>query len=131
MEESTLPELSNHLLKQTKRLNIHLQNIWQKCELAKCSQNSLCLEETGRAGRSYLCEVMGSYKGKMKQCVELLIITLPYCTVITALHFGTVSILITIGTGLGQIFAMGPGQRSSVVKTRLPKHTFRKETIYI
>src|SRR4029434_3425084 len=41
MEESTLPKLSNHLLKQTKRLNIHLQNIWQKCELAKCSQNSL------------------------------------------------------------------------------------------
>ena len=41
MEESTLPKLSNHLLKQLKRLNIHLQNIWQKCELAKCSQNSL------------------------------------------------------------------------------------------
>ena len=26
-------------------------------------------------GASYLCEVMESYKGKMKQCVELLIIT--------------------------------------------------------
>src|SRR4029434_7556560 len=26
-------------------------------------------------GRPYLCEVMGSYKGKIKQCVELLIIT--------------------------------------------------------
>ena len=41
MEEPTLPQHSNHLLKQTKRLNIHLKNIWQKCELAKCSQNSL------------------------------------------------------------------------------------------
>src|SRR4029434_3776427 len=49
MEESTLPKLSNHLLKQIKRLNIHLQNIWQKCELAKCSQNSLCSAGTCEA----------------------------------------------------------------------------------
>ena len=49
MEESALPKLSNHLLKQTKRLNIHLQNIWQKCELAKCSQNSLCSAGTCEA----------------------------------------------------------------------------------
>src|SRR4029434_9215600 len=33
----------------------------------------------------------------------------------TTLHFGTVNILITTGTGLGQISAMGPGQRSSVM----------------
>src|SRR4029434_6289870 len=49
MEESTLPQHSNHLLKQLKRLNIHLQNIWQKCELAKCSQNSLCSARTCEA----------------------------------------------------------------------------------
>src|SRR4029434_8969111 len=49
----------------------------------------------------------------------------------TALHFGTVNILITTGTDLGQISAMGPGQRSSVMGTRLPKHTFHKETVYI
>src|SRR4029434_161032 len=49
MEESTLPKLSNYLLKQTERLNIHLQNLWQKCELAKCSQNSLCSAGTCKA----------------------------------------------------------------------------------
>src|SRR4029434_10009774 len=32
-----------------KRLNIHLQNIWQKCELAKYSQNSLCSAGTCEA----------------------------------------------------------------------------------
>src|SRR4029434_10346151 len=46
MEEPTLPHHSNHLLKQTKRLNIHLQDKWQICELAKCSQNSLCFAGT-------------------------------------------------------------------------------------
>src|SRR4029434_122345 len=49
MEEPTLPQLSKHLLKQINRLNIHLQNIWQKCELAKCSQNSLCSAGTCEA----------------------------------------------------------------------------------
>ena len=60
------------------------------------------LVDNGRAVRSYLCEVMGSYKGKMKQCVKLLIITvLLYILVL-------LNKLITTGTDLGQMSAMGP-----------------------
>src|SRR4029434_1349425 len=42
----------------------------------------------------------------------------------TALHFDTVNILITTGTGLGQISAMGPGQRSSVVENQTAQTHF-------
>ena len=79
---------------------------------------------TGRAGRSYLCEVMGSYKGKMKQCVKLLIITV-LLYILGLLAYWSQQAPVLVKCPRWGLPKAGNGW------TRLSKHTFNKETVYI